>query len=123
MLKSFQGVGDENILSMRNSSTAKVLGQGKVNLSLTFEKNLILNNVLYVPEIRTNLVLVNFLIKRGFKIILESNKFTLLKNMKYMGMRYVLGEMFKFNINNEIDSFFYILLILLICGMLDIMIC
>lgn len=35
MLKSFQGVGDDNVIYIRNSSTTKVLGQGKVDLNLT----------------------------------------------------------------------------------------
>lgn len=66
MLKSFVKLDDKNILYMGNSSTAKVLGQEKVDLSLTSGKHLILNNVLYVSEI-WKIVLANFLVNLVLK--------------------------------------------------------
>ena len=41
---------------MGNSSSSKVEGQGKVVLKMTLDKELTLNDVLHVPEIRKNLV-------------------------------------------------------------------
>ena len=41
---------------MGNSSTSEIKHQGKVVLKMMFEKELTLTNVLYVPEIRKNLV-------------------------------------------------------------------
>lgn len=85
-----------------------MLGQGKVDLSITLGKNFSLNNVLYTPGIQRNLLSASFLVKHGFKIIFESDKFNLLKNRMYIDMWYVLGEMFKFNIINKSDSSVYI---------------
>ncbi|KAL7238289.1 hypothetical protein ACSBR2_004404 [Camellia fascicularis] len=51
---------------MGNSSTSKVEGQGKIVLKMTSGKELTLNNVVHVPDIRKNLVSGSLLIKNGF---------------------------------------------------------
>jgi hypothetical protein len=45
---------DGEKLYMRNSSTSKVLGGGKVTLKMTSRKLFTLNNVLHVTIIRKN---------------------------------------------------------------------
>ncbi|GMP86562.1 hypothetical protein CsSME_00039293 [Camellia sinensis var. sinensis] len=62
-------------LFMGNSYTSTVAGQGKVILKMTSRKELTLNNVLHVPDIRKNLVSGSLLSKNGN---VESNYPTLL---------------------------------------------
>ncbi|XP_075494791.1 uncharacterized protein LOC142532361 [Primulina tabacum] len=66
----------ENVkkLFMGNSATSEIKGQGKVVLKMTSGKELTLNNVLYVPDIRKNLVSGSLLNKHGFRIVFESDK-------------------------------------------------
>jgi hypothetical protein len=67
MFSTYKEVDGEN-LYMKNSSTSKVLGVGKVILKITFEKLFTLNNVLHVNDIRKNLVCGSLLSKNGFKM-------------------------------------------------------
>ena len=68
---------------MGNDNSAKVCGQGTIELNFTSGKKLSLVNVLHVPDLRKNLVFVSLLCKRGCKIAMKSNKIILLK-MKCM---------------------------------------
>ncbi|XP_070675674.1 uncharacterized protein [Malus domestica] len=63
-------------LYMGNSASSAMEGKGKVVLKFTSGKSLTLLNVLHVPEIRRNLVSGPILIAKGFKLVMESNKFT-----------------------------------------------
>ena len=63
-----------------NSATSIVEGKGKVDLKLTSGKELTLNEVLYVPDIRKNLVSGSLLSKHGFRIVFESDKVVLTKS-------------------------------------------
>ena len=54
-----------------NSSTSKVVGKGKVILMMTLGKELTLNDVLRVPDIRKNLVPCTLLSENGFKLAIE----------------------------------------------------
>ena len=58
---------------MGNSSSSKVEGQGKVVLKMTSGKELTLNDVLHVPEIRKNLVFGSLLSKKGFMLVFVSD--------------------------------------------------
>ena len=51
---------------------------------MIYEKELMLNNVLHVSEIRKNLVSESMFSKHVFKIIFVSNKFILTKDVIYM---------------------------------------
>ncbi|PKI57989.1 hypothetical protein CRG98_021620 [Punica granatum] len=64
---------------MGNSTHSALEGQGKVVLKMTLGKELTLNNVLYVLEIRKNLVSGSLLNKHGFKMVFESDKVILSK--------------------------------------------
>ena len=57
MFSSYEAINDGEQLFMGNSSTSKVEGKGKVILKMTSEKELTLNDVLYVPEVRRILCL------------------------------------------------------------------
>ncbi|GKA44575.1 hypothetical protein Tco_0737299, partial [Tanacetum coccineum] len=56
MFHSFRAVDNGEKLYMSNSATADIKGEGDVILKMTSEKELKLTNVLYVSEIRKNLV-------------------------------------------------------------------
>ncbi|GJV53310.1 pol polyprotein [Tanacetum coccineum] len=71
------------------------------------EKELKLTNVLYVLEIRKNLVSGWLLNKFGFRLVFESDKFVLSKNQMYVGRGYAMNGMFKLNVmvvKNEINK-------------------
>ncbi|GKA75222.1 pol polyprotein [Tanacetum coccineum] len=75
MFHSFRAVDNGQKLYMGNSATADIKGEGDVILKMTSEKELKLTNVLYVPEIRKNLVSGWLLNKFGFRLVFESDKF------------------------------------------------
>lgn len=85
-------------LFMGNSATSKVEGQGQVVLKMTSGKELTLNNVLHVPDIRKNLVSGSLLSKKGFKLVFESDKFVLTKSGMYVGKGYMSDGLFKMNV-------------------------
>ena len=59
---SYTPVGDdEKVVYLGDSHTTHVMGKGKIVLKLTSGKTLALNDVLHVPNIRTNLVVVALL--------------------------------------------------------------
>ncbi|KAI3427701.1 uncharacterized protein J3R85_009272 [Psidium guajava] len=89
---------------MGNSATSAVEGQGKVLLKMTSGKELTLNNVLYVPEIRKNLVSGSLLNKHGFRMVFESDKVTLSKSGMYVGRGYVSDGLFKLNVLTIINK-------------------
>ncbi|GJY38596.1 hypothetical protein Tco_0424960 [Tanacetum coccineum] len=69
MFHSFRAVDDGEKLYMGNSATTDIKGEGDVILKMTSEKELKLTNVLYVPEIRKNLVSGWLLNKFGFRLV------------------------------------------------------
>ncbi|TYK02905.1 pol polyprotein [Cucumis melo var. makuwa] len=72
-----------------NSKEWWVERQGKVILKMTSRKELTLNNVLHVSDIRKNLVSGSLLSKNGFKLVFVSDKFVLSKNEMYIGKGYL----------------------------------
>ena len=69
MFSSNEAINDGEQLFMGNPSTSKVEGKEKVILKMTFGKELTLNDVLHVPEIRKNLVFGSLLSKKGFRLV------------------------------------------------------
>ena len=63
--------------------------KGKILLKMTLGKQLTLNNVLYVLEIRKNLMSRLLLNKHGFRMVFESDKVILSKSGMYVGKSYV----------------------------------
>ncbi|GJT61741.1 retrovirus-related pol polyprotein from transposon TNT 1-94 [Tanacetum coccineum] len=107
MFHSFRAVDNGQKLYMGNSATADIKGEGDVVLKMTSEKELKLTNVLYVLEIRKNLVSGWLLNKFGFRLVFESDKFVLSKNQMYVGKGYAMNGMFKLNVmvvKNEINK-------------------
>ena len=98
MFSSYQTIDNEEQLFMGNFSSSKVEGQGKVVLKMTSGKELTLNDVLHVPEIRKNLVSGSLLSKKGFKLVFVSDNFILTKNGMYEGKGYMSNGLFKMNV-------------------------
>lgn len=82
---------------MGNAATSKIKGSGTVILKMTSGKEVTLKNVLYVPEIRKNLVSGSLLSTHGFRMVFESDKFVLSKGGMYVGKGYVCNGMWKIN--------------------------
>ncbi|GJS66716.1 retrovirus-related pol polyprotein from transposon TNT 1-94 [Tanacetum coccineum] len=72
MFHSFRAVDGEK-LYIGNSTTVDIKGEGDVILKMTSKKELKLTNVLYVLEIRKNLVSGWLLNKFGFRLVFESD--------------------------------------------------
>ncbi|GKA43533.1 zinc finger, CCHC-type containing protein [Tanacetum coccineum] len=77
---------------------------GKIYLVFTSGNTLTLNDVLYVPDIRKNLVSGSLLNKFGFKLVFESDKSIISKGGKFIGKGYHTGGMFKLNIKDVVNS-------------------
>ena len=98
MFASYETIDNGEQLFMGNSSSSKVEGQGKVVLKMTSGKELTLNDVLHVLEIRKNLVSRSLLSKKGFKLVFVSDNFILTKNGMYVGKGYMSNGLFKMNV-------------------------
>ncbi|CAL9019360.1 unnamed protein product, partial [Prunus brigantina] len=95
MFTTYQQLNQGDQLFMGNSSASKVEGQGKVVLKITSGKELTLNQVLYVPDIRKNLISRALLRKNGFRLVFEADKFVFTKNGMYVGKGYLNNGLFK----------------------------
>nr|GEU72512.1 Pol polyprotein [Tanacetum cinerariifolium] len=107
MFHSFRVVDNGQKVYMGNSATADIKGEGDVVLKMTSKKELKLTNVLYVLEIRKNLVSGWLLNKFGFCLVFEYDKFVLSKSQIYVGRGYAMNGMFKLNVmvvKNEINK-------------------
>ena len=69
MFTNFEPVVNGEKVYMGNLATLEGAGQGKVILKMTSRKNLTLKNVLFLPEIRKNLVSGSLLSKHNFRMI------------------------------------------------------
>ena len=98
MFTSFELVDSGEKLFMGNFAMSEIQGQGKVILKMTSGKNLTLNNVLYVLEIRKNLVSGLLLKKHGFRMVFEVDKVVVSKLGMFMGKGYVSNGFFKLNV-------------------------
>jgi len=80
---------------MVNNAMAPVLGVGRINLKLTSEKTLILQDVHYVPEVRRNLISGTLLVQQGYKLVFESNKVIITKGLNFIGKRFLCDGLIK----------------------------
>ena len=72
---------------------------------MTSGKELPLNDVLHVPEIRKNIVSGSLLSKKGFRLVFESEKFVLTKSRIYVGRGYMSDGLFKINVMTIVSNF------------------
>ena len=71
LFSEYQILEQDEQLFMGNSTVSKVEGKDKVILKWTSRKELTLNDVLHVPDIRKNLISRSILSKKGFKMVFE----------------------------------------------------
>ena len=104
MFSTFEPIETGEKMFMGNFATSDIKGQCKVVLKMTSGKELTLTNVLYVPEIRKNLVSGSLLNSHGFRLVFESDKFVLSKSGMYVGKGYMSGGMWNINVMTIIKS-------------------
>jgi len=80
LFAEFEEVASGDCVYMGNSSSTAIMGKGKIFLKLTSGKTLALNNVLYVPSLRRNLVSGALLNKAGLKLVFEADKVVMSHN-------------------------------------------
>ncbi|KAJ0454765.1 putative RNA-directed DNA polymerase [Helianthus annuus] len=83
-----------SIIKMGNVATEPIKGIGTVNLVFTSGKSLLLNNVLYVPGIRKNMLTGIVLNNCRYKQVLESDKYILSRHVTFVGFGYICNGMF-----------------------------
>ncbi|KAF3670618.1 hypothetical protein FXO37_08448 [Capsicum annuum] len=71
-----------------DSHTTQVLGMGDVKLKFASGRILILQDVLYTPSMRKNLMFSFLLNKAGFKQFIESDQYAIVKNNIFVGKGY-----------------------------------
>ena len=102
---SYTPIGDDEKVSyLGDSHTVQVLGKGKVMLKLTLGKTLSLNDVLHVPNIRVNLVLVAPLGRVGVKVSFEYDRIIMTKNNIFVGKGFCNQGLFVLNISEVING-------------------
>ncbi|KAF3641596.1 hypothetical protein FXO38_21557 [Capsicum annuum] len=99
LFSSFASAQVEEMIYMANSATTKIEGTGKLCLKMTSGKVLTVNNVLYVPELRRNLISISLLDKNGFKCVTISGKIVISKREMYVGKGYLTEGLYKMNVN------------------------
>jgi hypothetical protein len=74
----FQNIAqNDQLLNFANHSFTKIRGTGNVKIKVSNENNLRsvnLNNVMYVPDLRSNLLSVGKITDKGSRMIFENNK-------------------------------------------------
>ncbi|CAL9248066.1 unnamed protein product, partial [Arabidopsis halleri] len=85
MFCSYQKCKSEERLLMGNTGSSKIEGYGKVVLKMTSEREITLQNVKHVPDMRKNLISGTLMSKAGFAVIFESDKLVLKKHGVYVG--------------------------------------
>ncbi|KAL6583726.1 hypothetical protein OROMI_003015 [Orobanche minor] len=84
-------------LSMGNPASSDIIGVGEVALKLTSGHTLTLKNVLHVPDIRKNLISGSILVRKGFKLVFESDRVIIKKFDRFLGKGYLTEGLFKLN--------------------------
>ncbi|KAH7864181.1 hypothetical protein Vadar_026696 [Vaccinium darrowii] len=104
MFTSLEPVNGEKLF-MGNSATSDIAGEGTVVLKMTSGKTLTLNKVLFVPDIRKNLISGSLLSKHGFRMVFESDRVILTKKAgSYVGKGYMADGLFKMNVMTVIPT-------------------
>lgn len=94
LFHDFEEVADGECVYVGNSTTAGVMGKGKILLKLTFGKTLAVSNVLYVPSLRRNLVCDALLNKAGLKLVFEADKIVISHIGDFVRKGYLSGGPF-----------------------------
>jgi len=101
-MHDFEDAPNGKHVYMGNAATAGVMGKGKVLLKFTSKKSLCLNNVLYVPSLRTNLLSSSLLDIAGFEVNQKAGKIVILRNGVFVGKGYRSGGLFVLNVASDV---------------------
>ena len=88
MFTSLESIANSERVYKGSSATSEIVEQGKVILKMTSEKELTLNNVLFMPKIKKNLVSSFLLSRHGFHIVIEADMVTISKAKTYVEKGY-----------------------------------
>lgn len=94
-LKYERADGEEQLF-LGYACAIPVLGKQKVLLKFTSRKSIALTNVLHVPSMRINLILV-LLYRVRIKLVFDSDKLTLTKNGELVGRDFATRVYFVFD--------------------------
>ncbi|CAM8968501.1 unnamed protein product [Rhodiola kirilowii] len=106
LFKSFATTSEGRVIHMGDESTAPILGLGRVELEFSSGKTVVLCNVLFVPNIRKNIVSGTVLNKQGYRQVYEADKYVLSKGGIFVGKGYLCNGMFKLSLNENICSIY-----------------
>ncbi|CAM8886430.1 unnamed protein product [Rhodiola kirilowii] len=106
LFKSFAATSEGRVLHMGDESTAPILGLGRVELEFSSGKIVVLCNVLFVPNIRKNIVSGTVLNKQGYRQVYEADNYVLSKGGIFVGKRYLCNGMFKLSLNESVCSIY-----------------
>ncbi|GJW80273.1 retrovirus-related pol polyprotein from transposon TNT 1-94 [Tanacetum coccineum] len=76
-------------------------GKGKVILKLTSGKDLVLSNVLHVPNITKNMISGHILSNKRFELVIELDKFVITKGGVYVRKGYLDEGLFKLSVATD----------------------
>ena len=93
LMQDFKDMTGSECVYMRNSTTTRVMGKGKILLKFTFGKLLSLSNVLYVPSLRRNFVSGILLNKDGLKTVIRDDKVVISQNGVFSRKGYLNGSL------------------------------
>jgi hypothetical protein len=94
----------EHRVYMGNNTYSDVLGEGRCKFSIG-DSVIVLNNVLYVPSVRRNLIYIPMLDEKGFEIKMKSSRVFISKgNISVSGMK--VDGMYLLKCHNNKDSIF-----------------
>jgi len=101
LIHDFKDAPDGEHVFMGNAATTGVIGKGKILLKFTSRKSLCLNNILYVPSLRRNLVSSSLLDVTGFEVNQKAEKIVILHNWIFVGKGYCSGGLFVLNVTAD----------------------
>jgi len=78
--------------------TREIKGTGRIDLRITSEKVLTLQNILHVPMLRKNLISESSLLRASYRIVKESNKFVISKWNIFFKKCFVCNSLFRLNV-------------------------
>ena len=98
LMQDFEDVPDGEYVYVENSTTARVMGKGKILLKSTSSKLLSLRNVLYVSFLCGNLVSCILLNKAALKTVVVHDKVVIAYNEVFVGKGYMNGSLSVLNL-------------------------
>ena len=91
-------------MSLADDSTREIMRTERIDLKMTSGKVLALQGVLHVPTLRRNLISESSLLRAGYKIVKESNKFVISKSNIFIGKGFICDGLFRLNVINSPDN-------------------